>query len=225
MEKEKRKRKRKLELVTYALPEKILNTTTHAISAVLMVFAWYVLFKRSETFMMQLANTIYSLCIFIMFFNSALYHGVPSSKFSYVMRAIDHSSIFLAIAGTYTPILLYGIDNTYSYIGLAFIWFAAIVGIILKIIAFSTGHVTKSEKPALIMYLIMGWVSVFFIPSMIRSLPWQVIGLILLGGLFYTVGVYFYKQHKIKMNHFIWHLFIMGGAFSHYFAIFLMTRG
>ena len=220
---EKDRKKKKLELVTYALPEKILNTASHALSAIVMIFAWYLLFQNSDTFPKQVANTIYCLCIFVMFFNSALYHGVPSSKFSYVMRAIDHSSIFLAIAGSYTPILLYGINNSYSYIGLAFIWFAAIVGIILKIIAFSTGYVQKSEKPALIMYLIMGWVSVFFIPSMVSSLTWPVMGLILLGGLCYTVGVYFYKQHKIKMNHFIWHLFIIGGAFSHYFAIYLMS--
>lgn len=215
--------RKKLELVEYNTGEKVLSTVSHAIAAVLVVISWFFLFKNSSNLVEQVGNTIYSICIFIMFFNSALYHGVPDSKFSYIMRAVDHSSIFLAIAGSYTPILLFGLGTKWAYLGLLVIWMGALSGIIMKIIAFSTQNVRKIEKASIAMYLIMGWFAVLFVPSLIRQLGWKMIGLILLGGIFYTIGVFFYKNKKIPLNHFIWHIFIILGSFTHFITIYILT--
>lgn len=213
----------KIELVEYDLSEKVLNSVSHGITAIAMIVGGVFLYLKSASTIIRRANLVYAICLFVMLFNSALYHGVPKSRFAYVMRAVDHSSIFLAIAGTYTPLLFFGKANGFSLFFLILIWTIALIGIGIKIWAFSTGHVKKVEKLSIVMYIIMGWISLFLIPHLIRQLTALTLFCIVLGGIFYTVGVFFYKKKTMRMNHFIWHLFIIGGVLSHYAAIYFMT--
>lgn len=207
------------ELINYKMSEKILNTVSHAIGALGYIFILIFLLYRSQSTREAISYTIYSIALFTMFFNSSLYHGVKKSRFQYIMRAIDHSSVFLAIAGTYTPLLSLGVSGILGIIGLVIIWVAAITGIGIKIWSFVSGNVKKTEKLSIAMYLIMGWLSLFFMPALYRAGGPLLILYLALGGIFYTVGVYFYKNKKIKLNHFIWHIFIIFGALFHFMAV------
>ena len=213
-----------MELVNYKLSEKVLNTVSHAIFAVIYLVFMILFLKSNSSAHDKVAFSIYTISMFIMFFNSSLYHGVPKSKFQYIMRAIDHSSVFIAIAGTYTPLLLIGIGGAKGLIATVLIWISALTGIILKIITFTRGKVGKTENISLFLYLLLGWISVFFIPALYRTYGMTLILWIILGGVFYSVGVYFYKNKKIKFNHFIWHLFIIFGSMSHYMAIRIIIK-
>lgn len=211
-----------MELVHYEKREVVLNVLTHAIGAIAFIVFAIVLYQKAENKGEVAAYLIYTIALFIMFFNSTFYHAVPRSKFQYVMRAIDHSSIFLAIAGTYTPILALGIKSNWKIPGLVLIWAFAIWGIVLKIVSFAKNEVGKSEKLSLGLYLGMGWMAILFMPLIYRDLGLYFIGVLLLGGLFYTGGVFFYRSKNIPLNHFIWHVFIMLGAFTHFYAVTLV---
>ena len=138
--------KRIVELVNYRLSEKIINSASHGIGAILAIIGTVWLFLLADQLIERVAVIIYGACLFLMLFNSALYHGVPQSKFAYVMRAIDHSSVFLCIAGTYTPMCLLAVDWPLGLILLTVVWAIAFFGIGMKIVTFAKGKVQGTEK-------------------------------------------------------------------------------
>ena len=159
---------------------------------------------------------VYGLSIIILFLTSTCYHAITSKKQKHYFRIADHISIYLLIAGTYTPILLMAIPNGLGWILFWVVWCIAAFGLILKL--FFTG---KFDRLSTTLYLAMGWLAVIPIYELTAVLDFNAIILLITGGIAYSVGVIFYALERIPYNHFIWHLFVLIGASCHFFMVYL----
>lgn len=159
---------------------------------------------------------IYLICMICMFGGSCLYHIMPyDTTWKTVFRKLDHISILLAIAGTYTPICLIMLAGPVGYAILALEWILAIIGIILK-------SVSRYSHPvvSMILYMLMGWMAIFVLPMVWNRVGPGFVGLIAGGGAFYTIGAFFYAKKK-PYCHFVWHLMIAAAAIMHLSAIMI----
>lgn len=201
---------------TEQLEEK-LNTYSHGIGVLLAITGGYVLLYSDSNNEFRLDLFIYVFSLIQLFTASTLYHGVSNPKTKRKLRVLDHISIYYLIAGTYTPACLTLLEDSKGILLLYLVWGIAIFGTILKL--FFTG---KFEAFSLILYGVMGWLVVIDLNHLLANA--SPIGLIYLGlgGAFYTIGILFYAVKKIPFNHFIWHLFVLGGAISHWSFIYNM---
>ena len=159
---------------------------------------------------------VYGLSIILLFFASTCYHAITSSKRKHYFRVADHIGIYLLIAGTYTPVLLIAIPNGLGWILFWVVWGIAAFGLVLKL--FFTG---RFEHFSTFLYLAMGWLAIIPYSELTTALDAKALALLIGGGVAYTVGVLFYAIEKIPYNHFIWHLFVLGGASCHFFMVYL----
>ncbi len=201
----------------YSPREEIINAFTHSFGALFAIYAIVMLAYTSKTPIQCATTTIYGAMLFILFEASTCYHAMVNEVAKKVFRKIDHSAIYLLIAGTYTPLLLLVVDFPYSVIFLVMIWYLAITGIVfscltLKFKGLSTG-----------LYITMGWLSTFlFYALWIKGFKMSLLFL-LLGGIIYTVGSIFYMSNK-KYSHCVWHLFVLIGAILHYFSVYFLIK-
>lgn len=197
--------------------EEVGNAVTHAVSAIIML----ALLPFSAVYTYQLYGglqafgvSVFVICLFLMFLSSAIYHSMTyGSTHKYVLRIIDHSMIYIAIAGSYTPVVLAIMNNWIGDLILILQWGTTIFGILYKIFAKKV-----NEKFSLALYLIMGWLVVFIFPAIIRNTSLSFWLLMLAGGLSYTIGAGFYAKKK-PYFHMIWHLFIILASALQYIAI------
>lgn len=158
---------------------------------------------------------VFSLTTILLYLASTLYHLLPNGKLKRLFNVIDHSIIFLLIAGTYTPFTLGVLQGVWGWTLFAIVWSLALIGVMLK-------TMNKASHPVISngLYLGMGWIVLIAIePLTARMAPAGLLWL-LAGGLFYTVGIVFYiYDERLKFGHFIWHLFVMAGTVSHYFTV------
>jgi hemolysin III len=159
---------------------------------------------------------VYGLSIILLFLASTCYHAITSSKRKHYFRVADHIGIYLLIAGTYTPVLLIAIPNGLGWILFWVVWGIAAFGLVLKL--FFTG---RFERFSTFLYLAMGWLAIIPYTELTTALDAKALALLIGGGAAYTVGVLFYAIEKIPYNHFIWHLFVLGGASCHFFMVYL----
>lgn len=206
---------KKFNLPTYTLTEELLNAITHGIGSLLSVFGAIVLIQKykydvkSLVFMM-----IYCFTLFLLYTISTLYHSLKKGKAKAIFRKFDHCSIFLLIAGTYTPICATLLKNNFAFLILTAVWILAIVGIVFNAI-----DVNKFSKFSLTCYILMGWSIVFIARPTIETLSHAQLIYLLIGGLFYTIGAIIYVLgKKIKYMHSIWHLFVLAGSIFHFFV-------
>ncbi|MBN2868273.1 MAG: hemolysin III family protein, partial [Flavobacteriaceae bacterium] len=143
-----------------------------------------------------------------------MYHSFTDEKKKHYFRIVDHISIYLLIAGTYTPVLLITLAQSKGWLLFYIVWAIAAFGVILKL--FYTG---RFEVFSTILYLVMGWLIVFDFSTLNSLMPANGIVLLMAGGLAYTVGIVFYAIEKIPYNHVIWHLFVLAGAICHFFMV------
>ena len=163
----------------------------------------------------SIGTSIFIICLFLMFTGSSFYHIVPfNTQQKFVGRIFDHIFIYFAIAGTYTPIALCLIKGWEGLLILIIQWTTVLVGIFYKIFA-------KKSLPIISVgiYLVMGWSAVFFMPTLLENASWTFLGLIVLGGVLYSIGVYFYSQKEKKYFHAIWHIFINLASIAHFVAV------
>lgn len=199
----------KLDLPNYSLSEELLNAITHGIGSLLSILGIFILIKKYSgspldlTFMM-----IYCFTLFLLYTISTLYHSFKKNKAKKVFRKLDHCSIFLLIAGTYTPICATILKNSFSFYILAGVWILAIVGIVFNAI-----DVNKFSKFSLICYILMGWSIILIARPTIQILNREQLLYLLIGGIFYTVGAIIYViGKKIKYMHSVWHIFVLVGS-------------
>lgn len=200
----------------YSIGEEVANAITHGLGALLAIAGCAILVVLASftgDSWKIVSSCIYGASMIILYTSSTLYHSLTNKKAKGVFRIFDHASIFILIAGSYTPMTLITLRGTMGWILFAIVWLSAIIGIILNAIS-----VDKYKKPSLICYLASGWAAIFAIVPLYNAL--DLFGFILLvaGGLFYTFGVIFYKQKKRYM-HSIWHVFVLAGTVCHYFCI------
>jgi hemolysin III len=193
------------------------NAVTHLIGALLGIagFILLVIFESKKTEYSLFSVIVYGLSIIILFTASAVYHSVKSEKRKHYFRIVDHISIYLLIAGTYTPVLLITLVQSNGWTLFWVVWGVASFGIVKKL--FFTG---KYEIFSTLLYLVMGWLIAFDFGALLELMPTNGIIFLIIGGLAYTVGIVFYAIERIPFNHVIWHLFVLAGAIFHYFMVF-----
>lgn len=196
--------------------EEKLNAITHAIGAVFGIVALILLivFETKKTAFSLFSVIVYGISIIILFTASTMYHSFTDEKKKHYFRIVDHISIYLLIAGTYTPVLLITLEQSKGWLLFYIVWAIAGFGVILKL--FFTG---KFETFSTLLYLVMGWLIVFDFSTLSSLMASNGLVLLIAGGLAYTVGIVFYAIEKIPYNHVIWHLFVLAGAILHFFMV------
>ncbi|WP_297332285.1 hemolysin III family protein [Flavobacterium sp.] len=199
--------------------EELLNVITHGTGAVLSVAALiimlvYCIVKGSA--MHIAACAVFGLSLVVLYSASTIYHAVAKLKLKRLWRLIDHLSIYVLIAGTYTPVALLGLKGAWGWTIFGLIWAFAIAGFIFKF-----SPLRRSEKLSLSLYALMGWLIIIAIKPLLNTVDTGALLFLLGGGLCYTFGIYFYAKEKIPYNHAIWHVFVLGGSILHFFGIFI----
>jgi hemolysin III len=158
--------------------------------------------------------SVFGAAMILCFTTSTLYHSVQAERIKHLLRALDHSAIFLLIAGTYTPFMLVNLRGPWGWSLFAVIWSLAVAGIVLRL-------ALKGRLHGLVvsLYLAMGWAVVAATEPMLRHVGTGGLILLAAGGLAYTAGVAFYKWRRLPYNHAIWHGFVLAGSGLHFFAV------
>lgn len=204
----------------YTIGEEIFNSVTHGVGVLIAIaFMVLLIIKSQGNTPLIIANIIYGVSLMLMFLFSTLYHAITNTKAKKVLRYFDHSAIFICIAGTFTPIIVRVLQGAQRVGFLVAIWLIALVGIILKITIFRKNLQEKYKKQSLILYVVMGWMSVLLMKKVIQISGMLSFILILSGGILYSIGVYFYAK-KRKYFHSIWHIFIILASVSQFFGIY-----
>lgn len=204
-------------LTRYTTGEEVFNTISHGIGAALSLAGTVILIvlaAMSGNGVALGSVTVYGSSLVILYTMSALYHGVTNYKAKEILRIFDHTSIFLLIAGSYTPFCLIALQgNTRALIVVSVVWVLAVLGIICNAI-----DLEKAERPSLILYVAMGWAILAVIKDVIQVIPGPGFWLLFLGGVSYTGGIFFFASKK-KYMHGIWHLFVLAGSLLHFICV------
>ncbi|OCL26214.1 hemolysin D [Orenia metallireducens] len=203
--------------------EEITNAILHGIGLGLAIAALVVLVVLATIFgdvWYIVSFSIYGSTLIILYLSSTLYHSFPKGKVKDIFRIFDHASIYLLIAGTYTPLTLVALRGPLGWTIFGIVWGITVLGIAYKIF-----WIGRFKIFSTILYIIMGWLVIFVIKPLIAVLNVNSIVFLVIGGVLYTVGTIFYAWNKMKYNHAIWHLFVLGGSICHFFTIlFLLPR-
>jgi len=197
--------------------DELASTVTHSIGLGLSIvgFAALLILAIVHGGAWQIVScAVYGVTLVCLYACSTLYHGLPSRRVKHILRILDHSAIFLLIAGTYTPFLLVNLRGGWGWSLLGIVWSLAAAGIVLKVWFVDCRPILSTG-----VYVLMGWLALIAVKPIFLVVP--TIGLIWLvaGGLMYTVGVAFYAWKRFPYNHTIWHLFVVAGSTCHYFAV------
>lgn len=211
------KRSSMKDLLKLSFGEEVFNCVTHGVMAAIML----ILIPACAVYSYEVGGTlrafavsVFTISIFLMFLVSTLYHSMDfNSPHKFVFRILDHIFIYVAIAGSYTPVALCVIKGVEGIVILVIQWAMVLVGILYKSLA-----KRSLPKLSLTIYLVMGWTAIFFIPSLLNNANSLFLGFIVGGGVLYSIGAYFYSR-KWKYAHSIWHIFISLAATMHFFAI------
>ncbi|WP_300410916.1 hemolysin III family protein [Lagierella sp.] len=198
----------------------VLNSLTHGIGIILgVIFLLMLLLPsiRQGNVSKIVAFSIYGGCFILLFFSSTLYHSLSLTKAKSILRVLDHSSIYLFIAGSYMPIILLVLKGKFKIAALVIISALAISGVVYKILSY--GKYDKYKRFSTLLYILMGWLALFLIRPIIKEVSIYFFLIILLGGIIYSGGTYFYKQNK-RYSHVIWHLFVLAAAVTQFLAIY-----
>ncbi|PKQ19655.1 MAG: hemolysin III [Actinobacteria bacterium HGW-Actinobacteria-6] len=203
----------------YSLGEEIANAITHGLGVGLSIVAMTLLVASAAIWGngWHLSSAIvYGVTMLLLYVSSTLYHSIPGDKARHVLKIIDHSSIYLLIAGTYTPFTLVTLRESGGWWLFGVVWSLAIVGVALE--AF---WVYRPKWVSAVVYLGMGWLVVVVINPLVANLPSGGLWLLVAGGLAYTLGTIFYVLKRVPYTHAVWHLFVLAGSVCHFLAVML----
>lgn len=197
--------------------EEKLNAVTHGAGAVLagvgLVFLLWLAYQYGTVWHV-ISFAVYGSTLFLMYLMSTLYHSFRKEKLKNLFKIFDHSSIYLLIAGTYTPFALIVLHGWLGWTVFGVIWGLALIGVVLSIF-----FVHRFRKLSTLCYVLMGWLIVFCIQPLMERFDGAGMMLLALGGAFYSIGAIFYLVKKLPYNHVIWHLFVLAGSAFHFVAI------
>jgi hemolysin III len=204
----------------YSDSEERLNIWSHALGllASILVFPFLIIkaFKYVE-FWETMSFIIYGLSLLMLYAASTFYHAAQNPRKRRRLNILDHAAIYVLIAGSYSPFCLVALETNLGWYLFIAVWIFAIVGVILKL--FFTG---RFDKISTVIYLLMGWQVLFFIQPLMEALTDFGLNLLIVGGVFYTVGAILYSVKKIPYNHAIFHLFVLLGSASHFLALYFL---
>lgn len=203
----------------YSVREEIAHSITHGIGLLLSVIGLATLIVYSNQYgdvWHIVSSSIYGATLIALYTSSTVYHAVTLPHLKRVLQKIDHAAIFLLIAGTYTPFTLVNLRGGWGWTLFGMVWSIAIAGMIMELI------VKKRYKSLSIgLYLGLGWLVMIAIGPMLDNVEPGGLVLLLVGGLFYSLGVIFYVWKTLVYHHAIWHLFVLAGSAFHFFAVLL----
>jgi hemolysin III len=203
--------------------EELANSISHGlglIGALVAAPVLMVMTARTGTTANIVGAGVFSLCMVLTYLNSSLYHAMPQGRLKQVFRRLDHASIFLLIAGTYTPFTLGVLGGAWGWTLLGLVWAMAVLGLLMM-------QLGRLSNPWLSngLYLAMGWLIVIAIVPMVTRMETAGLLWLLAGGLAYSVGVVFYAlDARLRFGHFLWHLFVLTGTACHFFAVLWHAR-
>jgi hemolysin III len=205
-------------LTYYPTTEEKINILTHGLGLLLSIAALVLLIIHASTHGTArhiVSFTIFGASLILLYSASTLYHYSQKPDIRRKLNILDHASIYVLIAGTYTPFTLITLKGWLGWTIFGITWGIAIVGVFFKL--FYTG---RFDKISTIAYVAMGWIIIFAVKPLIENLPLNGLYWLLAGGIFYTIGAVLYSVKKIKFNHAIFHVFVLLGSFSHFMAIY-----
>lgn len=203
----------------YTLGEEIFSAVVHGIGAGLSVAALVTMVVKaagSGDAYAVVSAAIFGASLVILYTMSTLYHSLVPAGAKRVFRVFDHTTIFLLIAGTYTPYVLVTLKGVLGWTLFGVLWGLAVIGIV-----FDSVMLEKFRKIEMLLYVGMGWCIILASKHMMASIASGGFVLLLVGGVLYTVGIIFYALKKVKYMHSIWHIFVLAGSILHYFSVYL----
>ncbi len=203
----------------YSLGEEIFNSVTHGTGTLLSVTATVLLVvfaSLNRNVWGIVSGSIYGFSLIVLYLMSTLYHAIVKEKAKKVFQVIDHCSIFILIAGTYTPLSLCTLRNDGGWWLFGVIWGLTAIGITLNAISLK-----KFSKISILLYVLMGWSVVFMWKRLTLNMADMGVKLLLAGGIVYMIGILFYAMKKLKYMHSVWHIFVLLGSVCHFFCILL----
>jgi hemolysin III len=202
---------------TLSLGEEIFNSISHGIGALLSLVGLVVLVRKAYylgDIWHLVSFSIFGASMFLLYLASTLYHSFTRERIKNFFARIDHASIFLLIAGTYTPFVLTNLRGPWGWSLFGVVWGLAVIGGIIRLI-----FLHKFKNLMVAIYLLMGWLFVVATPKILQVIPAVSLIFLVIGGLSYTIGVVFYLWRKLPYGHGIWHLFVLAGTITHFFAV------
>ena len=202
----------------YTIKEEIWNCIIHGIGIGLSIAGLVILVVFSALHgnaWAVVSSSIFGASMIVLYSSSTIYHAVASEKWKKRLKKLDHISIFYLIAGTYTPFLLINLRGALGWTLFGIVWGLALIGTFLKLLTSGSG--TKIWSISL--YLSMGWMIIFASKSLFQNLSTLGTVFLVLGGVFYTLGIFFYIWKSKKYTHAVWHFFVLAGTIMHFFSV------
>jgi hemolysin III len=201
----------------YSLGEEIANSITHGAGLVASVGAaallLFIVAQHHDPLWLA-ADAVYACSLVVLYASSTLYHAIPNRRAKRVFRTMDHSAIYVLIAGTYTPFALLNLRGPWGWTLCAVVWGLAVIGVVFTALI---RH--RLSRATTVIYVAMGWLGVVVAkPAFDHLSAWAIIWLVG-GGLLYTAGTIFYAWERLRYGHAVWHVFVLGGSICHYIAI------
>lgn len=215
------RKRREMGLPRYTLGEEIFSAVSHGVSALFAVGALvFLLLTCRKTAVTVTSTAVFGATMILLYVISTIYHGLGLNRAKVVFRSLDHCTVFLLIAGTYTPITLVCLGGVQGWVMFGVVWAAAVVGVILNAVS-----VERFKVVSMVCYLAMGWVVVFAMKSVVENLSGQGFWCLLIGGVCYTVGAALYGVgKKIPYMHSVFHLFVLAGSVLHTITVWEVVR-
>lgn len=210
---------KKTNIQFYSPTEEKLNIWSHAFGIFLSIIALVLLIIKAvqqDNIWMMISFPIFGVSLILLYLASTLYHASKEPQKRFKLKVFDHAAIYVLIAGSYTPFTLVSLNGETGWLIFSMVWVMAFTGIILKL--FFTG---KFKIVSTAMYVLMGWLIVFYFQDLTASLHEKGVFYLILGGVLYTIGAILYSIKKIKFNHVIFHFFVLAGSFCHFLSIYL----
>lgn len=210
---------KKTNIQFYSPTEEKLNIWSHAFGIFLSIIALVLLIIKAvqqDNIWMMISFPIFGVSLILLYLASTLYHASKEPQKRFKLKVFDHAAIYVLIAGSYTPFTLVSLNGETGWLIFSMVWVMAFTGIILKL--FFTG---KFKIVSTAMYVLMGWLIIFYFQELTARLHEKGVFYLILGGVLYTIGAILYSIKKIKFNHAIFHFFVLAGSFCHFLSIYL----
>ena len=207
------------EAASYTVREEIAHSAIHGLGIALSLAGLAVLVvtaHRTGDAGTVAASVVYGFTLFLLYLASTLYHSIPFPRAKRILRVLDHSAIYLLIAGTYTPLTLISLRGPWGWTLFGLVWGLAILGITLKVVAMG-----RFRGLSLALYIGMGWLVLIALGPLVHAVGRGGLLLLTLGGIAYTSGVVFYVWRRLPYHHAVWHAFVLAGSVLHFFAVLL----
>jgi hemolysin III len=200
--------------------EELANSVSHGFGLVAAMIGTPILLLAAfyrGSFSFLIGAVIFSVTMSLVYLASTVYHAWPQTRVKSVLQIIDHSAIFLLIAGTYTPFALGPLRGALGLTMLVIVWSLTLFGVAMK----ATRGALRHRKLAMTLYLGTGWLAVFFLRPLALAIPLSALLCLIAGGIAYTAGTLFFANERLRYGHLVWHLFVLAGTGCHFAAVFI----